>query len=82
MKETRNSKVLRSFVEYCEANPTMRFWQSLRNWAKIPFLIAGKNRIQNIIGWDWKTFQSELDNGAVFGGEDTFYWEEKNKGVE
>ena len=33
MPETRNSKVLASFVAYCKAHPHDRFWQALRNWA-------------------------------------------------
>lgn len=32
---TRNSKDLESFTAYCNANPTQRFWQALRNWAKV-----------------------------------------------
>ena len=31
---TRNSEALNSFVKYCEANPSQRFWQALCNWSK------------------------------------------------
>lgn len=32
-EETRNSKVLESFVKYCQEHPGERFWQALRNWS-------------------------------------------------
>ncbi len=31
--ETRNSELLRDFVEYCASHPSQRFWQALRNWS-------------------------------------------------
>ena len=31
-KETRNSKVLRSFVKFAEKHPELRFWQCLDTW--------------------------------------------------
>lgn len=34
MADTRNSKLLASFVGYCKAHPSERFWQALRNWAQ------------------------------------------------
>lgn len=37
--ETRNSKVLASFVAYCQRNPSERFWQALLNWSKMPFIL-------------------------------------------
>jgi hypothetical protein len=44
MSETRNSKVLKSFVEYCEANPSQRFWQALRNWSDHNFIYASPQK--------------------------------------
>lgn len=32
MAETRNSEQLKSFVDFCEKNPDLRFWQALANW--------------------------------------------------
>jgi hypothetical protein len=37
-QETRNSAVLNSFVAYCRANPSQRFWQALLNWSQLPFI--------------------------------------------
>jgi hypothetical protein len=37
-KPTKNSKVLESFVNYCEAHPEERFWQALRNWSGYSFV--------------------------------------------
>jgi hypothetical protein len=31
---------LTSFIEYCHANPTMRFWQALRNWSGYAFIFG------------------------------------------
>jgi len=42
MIENRNNVTLRSFVRYCEQNPEMRFWQYLRNWAGVYFIIASR----------------------------------------
>ena len=30
---------LKSFMEYCEANPEMRFWQALRSWSGADFIL-------------------------------------------
>lgn len=43
-RETRNSKALRSFTEYCQANPSQRFWQALRNWSPWNFILAANDR--------------------------------------
>jgi hypothetical protein len=37
-EQTRNSELLEEFTRYCKANPSMRFWQALTNWAKLPYL--------------------------------------------
>ena len=64
--ETRNSKVLKDFVAYCEANPTLRFWQALRAWSGHNFIVAAKNPTDEGMGDYWD-------------GTDTFYWEGKDK---
>jgi hypothetical protein len=38
--KTRNSRVLASFVAYCEAHPHERFWQALRNWSGYHLILA------------------------------------------
>jgi hypothetical protein len=58
-KPTRNSRVLASFVVYCQANPELRFWQALRNWSKYAFIYASNST-------------EAMHKGLV---EDTFYWE-------
>jgi hypothetical protein len=40
--QTRNSEVLKSFVEYCTTNPELRFWQALRNWSGYHFIIVAE----------------------------------------
>ena len=42
MADTRNSKVLADFVQYCVANPDMRFWQALRAWAEASHIFIGE----------------------------------------
>jgi len=59
---SRNSKVLRSFVEYCEANPEYRFWQALRNWC----------------GWPTVAVGSKPAGADTTYYEDTFFWEKRN----
>lgn len=45
--ETRNSKVLASFTAYCKSHPDERFWQALRNWARVGnFIFASRNGVQ------------------------------------
>jgi hypothetical protein len=63
--ETRNSKLLDSFHEYCEMNPEQRFWQALRNW-------SGE---QKILVERHYTSQG-MPSGYT---KDTFHWEGKNE---
>jgi hypothetical protein len=60
--ETRNSKLLASFIAYCQAYPTLRFWQALRGWSRLGYILAA----------DTKPFP--LPDGM----QDTFYWEGKD----
>jgi hypothetical protein len=59
MQDSRNSKTLESFVAYCKARPSERFWQALRNWSGFPFIFAGYKRDE--ITFD--TFNFEGRNG-------------------
>ena len=45
MKKTRNSEVLKSFVEYCKEWPELRFWQALRNWSGYAFIYASDGMV-------------------------------------
>ena len=47
MRTTRNSKALSSFVEYCESQPELRFWQALRIWAGYQFIYAANNSAED-----------------------------------
>jgi len=38
--ETKNSKVLADFTEYCVRNPELRFWQAVRNWSGYGYLLT------------------------------------------
>jgi len=38
-----NEKTLKSFVEYCEKNPELRFWQALRNWSGYSFIFGSQS---------------------------------------
>jgi hypothetical protein len=66
--ETRNSKVLASFVEYCQANPGHRFWQALRNWSGYHFILAaeadtgssGWDKERDTFNWEGKRHDQEL----------------------
>ncbi len=65
----KNQKLLESFVAYCKANPGCRFWQALRSWAEVDFILTHKG-----------TMEPDLEE-QIFLGElvDTFYFEEKDK---
>lgn len=58
---TRNSVALTSFVAYCEAHPTERFWQALRNWSKWNFIYGSREPLD--------------DYGVAGSFTDTFYLE-------
>jgi hypothetical protein len=61
--KTRNSEVLTDFIAYCLLHPEERFWQALRNWAGVGFIL----------------FATELDALTNTDDlQDTFYFEGKN----
>lgn len=64
---SKNSKVLDSFVEYCNNHPDERFWQALRNWSGFPFIMAT----------NWK---AGIGNRSIHDYDfDTFYFEGKRQ---
>lgn len=63
VKESRNAKVLASFMAYCKANPEQRFWQALLNWSGALFIFA--------------ELGGGIEN--MGGLRDTFNWEERDK---
>ena len=36
-------KLAKSFLEYCEKYPDQRFWQAIRNWSKVNFIVIKNN---------------------------------------
>jgi hypothetical protein len=71
VKGSKNYKLAYSFLEYCLKHPELRFWQALRNWAKVPFVLITKNSPLDILDMsleDW-----------MWGLKDTFHFEGKNK---
>lgn len=62
MKETRNSKVLKSFVKYCEDHPTYRFWQALLAWSELPYICWTKMPVGSDIGGDTFYWEGKKEN--------------------
>jgi hypothetical protein len=46
-KDSRNRKILDSFVKYCEEHPQERFWQALRNWSRFNFIYVSLHVVDN-----------------------------------
>ena len=67
--KTRNSEVLADFVAYCEANPSQRFWQALRNW------MGGHNFL---LTSTHGPFELTPKDDRPVSIQDTFYWEGRN----
>lgn len=62
---SENQKLLDEFADYCAANPTMRFWQALRNWSGQSFIYVLPVGSQ---------FDGSIDSELL----DTFYWRDKD----
>lgn len=60
---SKNRELLISFEKYCVEHPDERFWQALRNWAKIPFLLAKFDEKNVIDTFYWKR-KTERSNGS------------------
>ena len=59
--KSRNGKVLLSFVAYCVANPSQRFWQALVNWACVgfiavtntpPYMLEDRDELTDTYPWE------------------------------
>ena len=61
--KSKNKNLMIEFQNYCIDHPDERFWQALRNWAKVERIYATR-------------FSEDDDDTLV---EDTFYWNKKNK---
>ena len=65
----KNEEMLKDFVRYCRLNKDERFFQALRNWLGVPYILIS-NRSPRLKGFGRKNC------------EDTFYLEIKPKGDE
>lgn len=67
---SKNSKTLRKFVQYSLDHPELRFWQALRNWSKVNFILKSSH-------FDVDMFDEKFikKNKKTFGVGDTFYEE-------
>ena len=65
---SKNSKQLRKFVLYCLDNPEQRFWQALRNWAKVPFILKSSHFDADMFDEKWIK-----KNSKTVDISDTFY---------
>lgn len=70
-RESRNSLVLASFVEYCAEHPQFRFWQALRNWCQHGHVLVCPNHPED---WNYQGNLGQLQSDL----KDTFYWEGRN----
>jgi hypothetical protein len=64
---SKNGLLLQDFALYCLDHPEERFWQALRNWSRINFIIAADS-----IAWNCGEPEGWTNE------RDTFYWEGKN----
>ena len=69
MSRTRNNEVLQSFVDYCNANPELRFWQALKNWSGYRFIFSS-----NIPIYELHADEYASSNPLIL---DTYNWEGK-----
>lgn len=65
--ENKNKEILEAFVKYCEEHPEERFWQALRNWTDVDYILFGAT--SNTKGLE---STASLDGLKVYV-EDTFY---------
>lgn len=55
--KNKNIDTLSDFMLYCQKHPNERFWQALRNWAKVEYIYIN-NSLDNELG-DIDTFYFE-----------------------
>lgn len=65
MNDSKNSKQLADFREFCVTHPELRFWQALRAWSGFGFILKADGR--DIVSDEWADVR------------DTFYFEGRNK---
>lgn len=73
--KNRNSKVLASFVKYCKANPSQRFWQALLNWSKLSFIVTSSHPPPDVYA-ETRVMGTPSEKVEL---NDTYYWEGRNE---
>lgn len=63
------NKQLLSFIQFCEENPELRFWQALSAWSGKRFILTSSH-------FDTDMFNHEFMKENKVKIEDTFYVEE------
>ena len=53
---SKNIKLLKDFVKYCQEHPNQRFWQALRNWCGYAFILVKnhKEELKDTFYWEGK----------------------------
>lgn len=72
MITSKNIRLLKSFTEYCEAHPELRFWQALLDWAINEYKNANFNSILVAI----QTVDAKEPPYVEL--QDTFHWEDND----
>ena len=70
--KSKNMKLAFSFYEFCVEHPELRFWQSLRAWSGVPYVLTSNYFESNM-------FDNSRMKDLNIEIADTFYWEGKNK---
>lgn len=63
--QSKNFALRCDFEEFCNKHPELRFWQALRAWADVGFILTAES--QDIVSDEWNKIK------------DTFYFEGKNE---
>ena len=70
--KNKNEKVLADFIKFCLNHPELRFWQALRSWAKVGFILTSTHFDAEMFDKDWlRAMKVKI--------YDTYYWTGKNK---
>lgn len=46
-KSINSIELAKDFLRFCEANPTMRFWQALRSWSGYHFIFVSNQFVHD-----------------------------------
>ena len=65
-ENTSTIELAESFLAYCKANPSQRFWQALLNWSEVPYIFISNKPI----------YKYHPPEGGVL--IDPYHWKGKN----